>query len=120
MWDARKLKLPVKVFDGLPAARQASVCFSPDESLIVTGVHRGPTLHSHCHTWGPFLPSRTALQLYSHHSHHYYDLSSLLELLGLVLLGLMQAGTAHVPGSFSLQRHTQSLKPSPPEKHSSH
>lgn len=38
MWDARKLKLPVKVFDGLPAARQAGVCFSPDESLIVTGV----------------------------------------------------------------------------------
>lgn len=38
MWDARKLKLPVKVFDGLPAARQSGVCFSPDESLIVTGV----------------------------------------------------------------------------------
>ena len=33
----RKLKLPIKVFDGLPAARQAGVCFSPDESLIVTG-----------------------------------------------------------------------------------
>jgi hypothetical protein len=37
IWDARKLKLPVKVFDGLPAARQAGVCFSPDESLVVTG-----------------------------------------------------------------------------------
>lgn len=40
VWDARKLKLPVKVFDGLPAARQAGVCFSPDESLIVTGERR--------------------------------------------------------------------------------
>ncbi len=29
--------MPIKVFDGLPAARQAGVCFSPDESLIVTG-----------------------------------------------------------------------------------
>ena len=37
VWDARKLKTPIKVFDGLPAARQAGVCFSPDESLIVTG-----------------------------------------------------------------------------------
>ena len=37
VWDARKLKAPLKVFDGLPAARQAGVCFSPDESLIVTG-----------------------------------------------------------------------------------
>ena len=37
VWDARKLKAPTIVFGDLPAARQAGVCFSPDESLIVTG-----------------------------------------------------------------------------------
>ena len=39
MWDLRKLKAPVHVFTGLPTTHsETGCCFSPDESLILTGV----------------------------------------------------------------------------------
>ena len=39
MWDLRKLKTPVHVFTGLPTTHsETGCCFSPDESLILTGV----------------------------------------------------------------------------------
>lgn len=39
MWDLRKLKTPVHVFTGLPTTHsETGCCFSPDESLILTGI----------------------------------------------------------------------------------
>ncbi|KAL3156845.1 hypothetical protein ABBQ38_001114 [Trebouxia sp. C0009 RCD-2024] len=39
VWDLRKLKAPVHVFTGLPTIHsETGCCFSPDESLILTGV----------------------------------------------------------------------------------
>ena len=39
MWDLRKLKTPVHVFTGLPTTHsETGCCFSPDQSLILTGV----------------------------------------------------------------------------------
>lgn len=39
IWDLRKLKAPVHVFTGLPTTHsETGCCFSPDESLILTGV----------------------------------------------------------------------------------
>ena len=39
MWDLRKLKTPVHAFTGLPTTHsETGCCFSPDESLILTGI----------------------------------------------------------------------------------
>jgi hypothetical protein len=38
LWDLRKLKTPVHAFSGLPTTHsETACCFSPDESLILTG-----------------------------------------------------------------------------------
>lgn len=42
VWDARKLKAPVAAFGDLPAAPSSQCCFSPDESLVVTGTANVP------------------------------------------------------------------------------
>lgn len=43
VWDVRKLKKPLVVFnDRLPAAPHSQCCFNPDESLIVTGTCEVP------------------------------------------------------------------------------
>jgi WD repeat-containing protein 70 len=42
VWDARRLKAPVAAFGDLPAAPSSQCCFSPDESLVVTGTANVP------------------------------------------------------------------------------
>jgi hypothetical protein len=42
VWDSRKLKAPITAFGDLPAAPNSQCCFSPDESLVVTGTANVP------------------------------------------------------------------------------